>query len=82
MYMKEHSTTYYRIRSAVRVLALTIPLATIALLIALTMDDRPSCPVVIRSDGMWSSDFPVDLTECVAPELMVLHPNNTWDWVG
>lgn len=82
MYMKEHSITYYRIRTAVRALALLVPLVTIALLLSLTIDNRPSCPVVIHSDGTWSSNSPVDLTKCVGPTRMVLYPNNTWDWVG
>ena len=80
-----HSPTYYRVRSVVRVLAvlvpLTIALALVALAVSSTVDNRPSCPVVIHSDSTWSSDFPVNVAECVAPNLMVLHPDNTWEWV-
>jgi len=88
----EHSPTYYRIRSVVRVLARLVPIAialgALAIALVLTADNRPSCPVTIVSPSRWEwtdstmAISPLDLTECVAPAYMVLHPDGTWSWIG
>jgi hypothetical protein len=88
----EQSPTYFRIRSVARVLARLVPIAialwALALALSVTVDNRPSCPVTIVSPTQWewtdstTSISPLDLTECVAPAYMSLHPDGTWSWVG
>lgn len=74
--------TYRAVRAVVRLIFWGALLALIGWLISLTVDDRPSCPIRIVSPSQWEwTDTPTDLSECVAPEYMVLHPDFTWEWI-
>lgn len=77
---------YIAVRTVVRCLFWVATAVLVGWLISFTMDDRPPCPIRIVSPTEWewteeAKLSPIELTECVAPQYMVLHPDFSWDWV-
>lgn len=81
--MKYHPPIYYTIRTIVRgVFWGTLAFLSLWLIVESTDDDRPYCDVAINFDFTWEwQSEPTDLSSCRHPELTILNPDGTWDWV-
>ena len=84
--MKKHGKGYYKTRTVVRFIfwgtvgsLAIIGCSTVA--DKLNGTDKAVCNVSLNEDFSWQwNGNAVPLTDCLAPEDVILNENGTWDW--
>jgi hypothetical protein len=82
----QRSPIYYTVRTFVRVTvwgvvtALGVTLAVL-LISGSKESSKPVCDISVKPDFTWAwNGVAVPLTDCLAPEDVVIHVDGSWDW--
>ena len=77
-----HPPIYYKVRSIVRWLFWTMVYFIALVLFGLVLegDQSQECDVDLLFNFTWTSDKPIDLSQCVPPSNVTLFRDGRWAW--